>query len=119
MAVNGGEIGRRDFLRGKVKAGSGRGEPGAGFLHIASAVVTVRPELSEEVSRRLAELPQTEVSAVNGSKIVVVMESTDGGEIGSRLVTMSLMDGVFSANLVFEQIEFEQIEALDGHGAGL
>lgn len=106
-------IDRRDFLKGRVAPDEGTGKPGSvRFLHIASAVVTARAEDCPEVARRIAEMPGTEVHGIEGTKIIVVMESENNGEIGSRLTEMALMDRVFSANLVFEQIE-----PLNDHGA--
>ena len=100
------EIDRRKFLTGDIlpERGSIAARPQR-FFHISSAVVTARPERCAEIARAIAALPDTEVRAVEGSKIVVVMEAESSGEIGSRLTTMALMDGVFSANMVFEQIE--------------
>lgn len=111
MSARDKRIDRRDFLSGRILS-----EPGptaaARHLHIASAVVTARAENCDAIARQIAAMPGIEVHAVNGTKIVVVMESEDNGEIGSRLTTLALMDGVFSANLVFEQIE-----PLNDHGA--
>lgn len=95
-------VDRRDFLRGRVLPEPATGEPR--FFHVSSAVVTARPERCPDIARAIAALPETEIHAVEGSKIVVVMEGRSSGEIGSRLTTIALMDGVFSANLVFEQI---------------
>ncbi len=81
--------------------------------HISSAVVTVRPERAGEVARAIAALPGAEIHAVQHSKIVVVLEGPDSGALGAQLVTISLMDGVFSANMVFEQVDFG-----DGRGSG-
>jgi nitrate reductase NapD len=105
-------IDRRDFLKGRIASDEGPGQPGSErFLHIASAVVTARAEDCPEVARRIAEMPGTEIHGIEGTKIIVVMESENNGEIGSRLTEMALMDRVFSANLVFEQIE-----PLNDHG---
>ena len=79
--------------------------PAARYHHISSAVVAVFPECSDAVVRQITALPDTEIHRVEGGKIVIVLEGTNTGEIGSRLVAISLMDGVLSANLVFEQIE--------------
>ncbi|WP_018185444.1 chaperone NapD [Kaistia granuli] len=107
------DIDRRAFLTGNVLSEADKARrPAERFFHISSAVVTVRPEKAAEVARRLAALPQTEVHGIEGSKIVIVMEADSTGEIGGRLTTIALMDDVFSANLVFEQIE-----PLDDHGA--
>ncbi len=106
------DIDRRGFLQGRLLRASDNQPPASPrFHHVSSAVVTARPERCQDVARRIAALPQTEIHAIEGSKIIVVMESTDSGEIGSRLTAMALMDDVFSANLVFEQIEL-----LDDHG---
>jgi nitrate reductase NapD len=99
-------IDRRDFLKGRIAPGAAAGQSGSQrLLHIASAVVTARAEDCPEVARRIAEMPGTEIHGIEGTKIIVVMESENDGEIGSRLTEMALMDRVFSANLVFEQIE--------------
>lgn len=106
MRTSDRDIDRRAFLTGQVLSEADKARrPAPRFFHISSAVVTVRPEQAAEVAGRLAELPRTEVHAVEGSKIVIVMEGDSSGEIGSRLTTIALMDDVFSANLVFEQIE--------------
>src|SRR3546814_12760485 len=83
---------RRDLL---LKPFAGAGSE----THISSAVVTVRPERASEVARAIAALPGVEVHAVQHSKIVVVLEGPDSGTLGAHLVTISLMDGVFSANM--------------------
>ena len=90
--------------------------PAASETHISSAVVTVRPERAREVARAIAALPGAEVHAVEGSKIVVVLEGPDSGALGTQLVTISLMDGVFSANMVFEQVDSPVGEMSDGRG---
>lgn len=73
--------------------------------HISSAVVTAFPQDSADVVARLNALPDTEVHFAEGSKIVVVLEGATSGEIGSRLADIALMNGVLTANLVFEQID--------------
>jgi nitrate reductase NapD len=110
MSIRQGQIDRRALITGQVAAHV----PKARVLHIASAVVTARAQDCGEIARRIAEMPGTEVHGIEGTKIVVVMESEDGGEIGSRLTEMALMEGVFSANLVFEQIEPINDQGADG-----
>lgn len=82
-------------------------------IHISSAVVTAFPEHCDAVVRQINALPNTEVHRVENGKIVVVMEAESTGEMGSRLTGIALMDGVLSANFVFEQIT-----TLDDNGAG-
>src|SRR5262245_11234317 len=76
-----------------------------GLHHISSAVVATFPDRCADVAGRLGALPDTEVHHVENGKIVIVMEGASVDEIGGRLAAIALMDGVVSANLVFEQIE--------------
>ncbi|MGO4741480.1 chaperone NapD [Bosea sp. 2KB_26] len=74
-------------------------------IHISSAVITAFPEHCDAIVRQINALPGTEVHRVENGKIVIVLEGESTGEIGGRLTGIALMDGVLSANLVFEQIE--------------
>jgi nitrate reductase NapD len=109
---NGPDRARRDFLLKPFEPGPARQPAADGETHISSAVVTVRPERAQEVARAIAALPGVEVHAVQHSKIVVVLEGPDSGTLGARLVTISLMDGVFSANMVFEQVDFSDSQGV-------
>lgn len=73
--------------------------------HISSAVVVAFPAQREEIGKRLAVLPGVEVHASDGSRIVVTIEGATSGFLGETLITISLMDGVIAANMVFEHIE--------------
>ncbi|MGO4402792.1 chaperone NapD [Bosea sp. RAF48] len=84
------------------------------FHHISSAVVSALPARVDEVLARIGEMPETEVHRVENGKIVIVLEGASTGVIGDRLATISLLDGVLSANMVFEQIE--DLETLDDPG---
>ena len=84
------------------------------FHHISSAVVSALPAQVDAVLARIGELPETEVHRVENGKIVIVLEGASTGVIGDRLATISLLDGVLSANMVFEQIE--ALETLDDPG---
>jgi len=94
---------RRRLLLGGIS--QGRASGGDARLHVASAVVTAWPKDREAVARLIAELPGTEIRHAEGSRIIVVMEATENGAIGARLLKIALMEGVLSANLVFEQSE--------------
>ena len=74
-------------------------------IHISSAVVSVLPERRDEVLRSLAALPGVEIHQRDASKIVIVMEATESGILGSRLAEIASWQGVLSANMVFEQVE--------------
>jgi len=73
-------------------------------LIISSAVVSVLPGRLDSIAATLAGLAGVEVHAAEGSKIVIVLEAPRGAA-GNRLVEISLLDGVVSANMVFEHIE--------------
>lgn len=77
---------------------------------ISSAVVTVKPGWRDAVTATLAGSPGTEVRAAEGSKLVVLLEGATRGEVGGRLAAIALMDGVVSANMVFEHVEDEDGE---------
>ena len=76
--------------------------------HISSAVVLALPERSTEVSRRLAAMRGVEVHAGEGSRIVITIEGPTSGMLGETLTTISLMDGVLAANMVFEHAEEQE-----------
>lgn len=73
--------------------------------HISSAVVVAFPDRREELSRRLSEIAGVEVHAGEGSRIVLTIEGSSSGMLGETLVRISAMDGVISANMVFEHID--------------
>ena len=74
-------------------------------VHISSAVVSVLPAHRENVVRLLSEMAGVEIHHQAPSKIVIVLEGPESGMIGARLAEIAGMDGVLSANMVFEQIE--------------
>lgn len=73
--------------------------------HISSAVVAVRPEHIQSVVNSIVAMPDTEVPAFEGGKIIVVMEGPSSGVIADRLTQIALLDGVITANMVFEHVE--------------
>jgi len=74
-------------------------------IHISSAVVSVLPQRRDEVLRALAALTDVEIHQADVSKIVIVMEATESGILGSRLAEIGSWQGVLAANMVFEQVE--------------
>jgi nitrate reductase NapD len=86
---------RRRFLKGQSV-------PDGGSLLISSAIVTAFPDDAPAVAERIATLPGVEVHAVAGSRIIIVMEGRESGEIGARLAEIALMEGVLAANMVYE-----------------
>lgn len=76
--------------------------------HISSAVVTVHPREIDAVLRALGELDNVEVHGTGKGKIVIVMEGHSSVELGNTLVMISAMDGVISANMVFEHFDSDE-----------
>lgn len=72
--------------------------------HISSALISAAPEALDRLVKRIRELPSTEVSHVEGSRLIVVLEGGSTGEIGDRLTAINLMEGVLSATMVFERV---------------
>jgi nitrate reductase NapD len=79
--------------------------------HVSSAVVSVRPESEGAVLAAIGLLENTEVAAAENGRIVVVMEGASTRELGDRLTTIAVMDGVLAANMVFEHAE--ELEATE------
>lgn len=73
--------------------------------HISSLIVHARPDALSAVKafieREGGEVSQTDPRG----KMIVVIETRDSGEITRFANTLSLMDGVLSANLVFHAID--------------
>jgi nitrate reductase NapAB chaperone NapD len=65
--------------------------------------VLARPEAVDGVIARLAREPGIEVHGRNGPRIVVVIEAATAGRLGEMLNRMTLMTGVISAAMVYEQ----------------
>jgi periplasmic nitrate reductase NapD len=83
-------------------------------VHISSAVVRTRPEDAVDVVAQIDAFPDCEVYHQEDGKIVVVLEGPSSDPVGSRLSEISLLDGVLSASLVYEQIETAE-SLLDSH----
>ena len=73
--------------------------------HISSAVVMALPARREQIRDQLQRIPGVEVHAAEGSRIVVTIEGPTSGKLGETLSRISTMDGVISANMVFEHVE--------------
>ena len=82
---------------------------GAGDRHsISSAVVLAHPEQRADLSERLAGMRGVEVHASEGSRIIITIEGSTSGMLGETLTTISTMDGVLAANMVFEHAEDQE-----------
>lgn len=69
------------------------------------------PERRAQLSKQLAKIAGVEVHASEGSRIVLTIEGTSSGSLGETLVRISAMDGVISANMVFEHIDDSEARA--------
>ncbi|MGF6176216.1 chaperone NapD [Ensifer sp. 4252] len=77
--------------------------------HISSAVVVALPAMKDAVLAALARMENVEVHAHEGGKIVVVIEGKSTGMLGEALSTISTLEGVVAANMVFEHVETEGV----------
>jgi nitrate reductase NapD len=73
---------------------------------IASVLVQARPERLAEVEAAILALAGCEIHGRDPrGKLVVVIETSDTGTIGSTLNKLALLPDVFSASLVFHAID--------------
>lgn len=72
---------------------------------ISSAVASLMPGREDEVLARLVAMEGVETGARQGQKVVLLLEGPSSGAVGSLLAQIAVMDGVISANMVFEYTE--------------
>ena len=60
---------------------------------------------ARRIVRLLSDMSGVEVHHRAASKVVIVLEGADSGVVGARLAEIAVLDGVLSANMVFEQME--------------
>jgi periplasmic nitrate reductase NapD len=73
--------------------------------HISSAVVMTTPSWTMDVCSRLAEFAGVEVHAVQNGKVIVTIEGPGTRMMGDTLARVAMLDGVVSANMVYEHSE--------------
>jgi nitrate reductase NapD len=81
----------------------------AAYHHISSAVISTRPGHTQDVLAELSKLDGVEVHAAQDNKIVVVIEGPNTGALGNRLTRIALLDGVITANMVYEHIDKQEV----------
>jgi periplasmic nitrate reductase NapD len=74
-------------------------------VHISSVVVRAWPDRAAAVIEAIDRLPDSQVFHAENGKIVVVLEGATSGAVAARLTEIALIEGVVSANLVYEHIE--------------
>lgn len=75
-------------------------------MNISSAIVHAKPGAADAVCARLAAVAGVEVHAVSDEgKMIVTLESVDDAGTVATFETISLLDGVLSASMVYHQVE--------------
>jgi len=91
------DVDRRKFINGRWTATAA-----AQTAEIASILVQARPERIDAAAHAIEALPGTQIySRDPRGKLVVVIEASDVGAIGTALNQISLMPDVLTALLVF------------------
>ena len=75
-------------------------------VHISSLLLRADPRKMKQVLAEIAtvDLAEVPVSDPNG-KIIVIIETTNQGDIVDALTRLQLIDGVVSASLVYHQTD--------------
>ena len=95
---------RRALITGRVAAADKLITPPD--AEIASVLVQAHPERLDQVETAISALAGCEVHARDPKgKLVVVIEATTAGAVGSTLNEIALLPNVFSAALVFHAID--------------
>jgi len=97
-------INRRALITGRLlKADRVVAPPGG---EIASILVQARPERLVTVEAAIVALAGCEIYGRDPKgKLVVVVDASDAGSLGSTLNTIALLPDVYSASLVFHAID--------------
>ncbi|HKS87702.1 MAG TPA: chaperone NapD [Pseudolabrys sp.] len=93
-------VDRRKFLNGRWSTRAGENPPGT--AEIASILVQTRPERLDAAARAIEGLPGAQIYSRDPiGKLVVVIEAENVGTIGETLNTISTMQDVLTAALVY------------------
>jgi len=82
-------------------------------LHIASLIVRARPEVAADLASRIALKPDAEVHAVDGGKIIVVVESPSERGLADFMDELRNEPDVLMVSLVFHQMDDEDAGNVD------
>lgn len=85
--------------------------------HLASLLLHVRPDRQAMVRAAIATLPGTELHIEQAGKMVVTVEGPHEGWIADRMTALHLLDGVFSAVMVFHHIDRGHIDRAEVEAA--
>nr|WP_295838612.1 chaperone NapD [uncultured Azospirillum sp.] len=86
--------------------------------HLASLLLHVQPDRQAMVRAAITTLPGTELHIEQPGKMVVTIEGPHEGWIADRMTTLHLLDGVFSAVMVFHHIDRGHIDSAGVEAAG-
>ena len=93
------DVDRREFVNGRWSA---QADTSAQITEIASILVQAKPDRLDRAAEAIESLPGTKIYSRDArGKLVVVIEASDVGAIGTMLNTISLMPDVLTAALVF------------------
>jgi len=99
-------VDRRKFINGRWMKEAGDDAPGS--VEIASILVQARPERLEAAARAIEILPGAQIySRDPKGKLVVGIEASDVGVIGTTLDAISMMPEVLTAALVVQGTDEE------------
>jgi nitrate reductase NapD len=94
-------VDRREFVNGRWSAHANATSDAA--CEIASILVQARPDRLDAVARAIESMPNAQIYSRDArGKLVVVVEASDVGAVGTDLNAISQMPDVLSATLVFQ-----------------
>jgi len=104
MPLNQSILDRRALILGRIANPDALVAPPD--AEIASVLVQARPERLSDVEAAIHAIAGCEIHARDPrGKLVVVIETSSAGAVGSTLTTIALLPNVFSASLVFHAID--------------
>ena len=74
-------------------------------VHISSVVVRCRPGDMVRLHSEIHTLDGAEIAHGDEGKLIAILEGPTSGAVGDLLARISLLEGVVSAAMVYEQIE--------------
>jgi len=94
------DLDRREFVNGRWARASDTAD---GACEIASVLVQARPHRLDAVAQAIEALPRAQIYSRDArGKLVVVIEASDVGGVGTDLNAISQLPDVLSATLVFQ-----------------
>lgn len=77
-------------------------------IHLSSLVVHARPDRLAEASREIQALGCEVHLASDSGKLVVTIETDDGGRLNETVTALQRLDAVLAATLVYHHCEPEK-----------